>query len=142
MRLYFFGNMYLSSIQQGIQAAHVTAALLTKYAPPAQGHHGSDTHWDRLMDWARNHQTMILLNGGYGRNLHALVERFSQAENPFPWCQFHESPDALEGALTSVGILLPERIYDASRTGDFYRDYFTKWEIDLALEMSKYRLAA
>ena len=33
MRAYYFGNMYLSSIQQGIQAAHATHELFNKYMP-------------------------------------------------------------------------------------------------------------
>ena len=31
MRAYFWGNMYLSSIQQGIQAAHVVTEMFAKY---------------------------------------------------------------------------------------------------------------
>ena len=31
MRAYFFGNMYLSSIQQGIQAAHCLGEMFLKY---------------------------------------------------------------------------------------------------------------
>ncbi len=109
MRAYFFGNMYLSSIQQGIQAAHATAEMFTKY----------DTceyeKRDLLHAWASNHKTMILLNAGYSEEIHKLVEFFKNEKNPFPWAPFHEGVDALDGALTTVGIVLPEEIYNAAK---------------------------
>ena len=107
MRAYFFGNMYLSSIQQGIQAAHAVADMFVKYD-------GQDEMVE-LKNWAYDHKTMILLNGGYSENIRALVEFFDSPENPYPWVPFFEGQDALDGALTTVGIVLPEKIYEASR---------------------------
>lgn len=103
MRAYFFGNMYLSSIQQGIQAAHVTAELFMK-PHSEQGN-------IYLLDWANNHKTMILLNAGYSEEIRRLVEFFDTTDNPYPWASFNEGQDALDGALTCVGIVVPERIY-------------------------------
>jgi hypothetical protein len=105
LRAYFFGNMYLSSIQQGIQAAHVVADIFTQYRP------GDNQAADMLYDWAENHKTMILLNGGYGSELHRLYETFSSPENPYPFAAFRESAEALDGAMTSVGIVLPEYVW-------------------------------
>lgn len=108
MRAYFFGNMYLSSIQQGIQAAHVTHELFNKY---------DSAHSDEgllLREWSEDHKTMILLNAGYGENIHTLSERFSNSENPYPWANFHEEEASLDGAITCVGIVLPEKIYEAA----------------------------
>ena len=106
MRAYFFGNMYLSSIQQGIQAAHVTAEMFSKYSGRAGALSG------QLFEWVEGHKTMILLNAGYGEELYRLGDLFSHQENPYPWAAFSESEEALDGAMTSIGIVLPERIYE------------------------------
>lgn len=103
MRAYFFGNMYLSSIQQGIQAAHVTAELFMKS-------HSEEGNMF-LLDWANNHKTMILLNAGYSDEIRRLIEFFGDVDNPYPWASFNEGQDALDGALTCVGIVVPEKIY-------------------------------
>lgn len=109
MRAYYFGNMYLSSIQQGIQAAHVTHELFTKHSP---GFNDDPSEEFLLLDeWARNHKTMILLNGGYMETILELVGFFESDENPYPWATFREGEDSLGGILTSVGIVLPEKIY-------------------------------
>ena len=106
MRAQYFGNMYLSSIQQGIQAAHATHEMFTRYT-----HTISGEKTQMLYDWAENHKTMILLNGGYMETIQDLVWFFSHDENPYPWSKFREGEDSLGGILTTVGIILPERIY-------------------------------
>ena len=106
MRAYFFGNMYLSSIQQGIQAAHAVHEMFLRY-PVRQEIDGGDYLWD----WAKDHKTMILLNGGYAETIQELVDFFNNRENPYPWADFHEEEASLNGALTTVGIVLPEKIY-------------------------------
>ena len=105
MRAYYFGNMYLSSIQQGIQSAHVTAEIMLKYVTVTGSYEITDDP-KRIMawDWAKNHKTMILLNGGYSENIHNLIEFFDTRENPYPWADFYEGQDALDGALTCAGI--------------------------------------
>jgi len=150
MRAYFFGNMYLSSIQQGIQAQHTTAEMFIEY-PDAPD----------LLDWATNHKTSILLNGGYSENLHRLVDSFAVEENDFAWGHFHESEEALDGALTCVGIILPAEIYDTAAfvrsartredrlivdkfndTGVFEEELFSDFEIWLINEITNYGLAS
>ena len=117
MRAYFFGNMYLSQIQQGIQAAHVLAEMWVKWGDPVF------TQYTDLKEWAENHKTMILLNAGYSSEIESLVEYFNR-QNPYPWASFNEDPRALglgyddigqKGALTCAGIILPERIYETAR---------------------------
>jgi hypothetical protein len=105
MRSYFFGNMYLSSIQQGIQAAHVVHDMFVKYQIESEQKR-------TLFDWATNRKTMILLNAGYADEILKLQEFFRSAENPYPWATFHEEGASLNFAATSVGIVLPEKIYD------------------------------
>lgn len=159
MRAYFFGNMYLSSIQQGIQAAHVVADMFIKY----KSDDGQQA--DMLIDWAENHKTMILLNGGYGETLRGLIEFFDNSENPYPWESFNEGKDSLDGALTDVGIILPEKIYDTAalirgRNGQEKLDIiqrtgslkvvtdtetvirvFDKWEFELLQKLNTFGMA-
>lgn len=173
MRLYTFTNLYLSSIQNGIQTGHVIHEMFVKYAPKFI--HDSNvnlTHdsemYDMIYDWAENHKTMILLNGGYSDNLRELMLRFGQNENPFPWEYFREGQDALDSALTCVGIILPEKIYESAayiRSLPFHKKTeelsniesfgnielnlkgkevtfeLSKWEFDLVNELNNYRLA-
>ena len=109
LRFYSFGNMYLSSIQQGIQAAHVVGEMSTMY----WGEQSEYAH--SFYDWAANHKTIILLNGGYGENLHDLIDFFDCMDNEYPFAYFKESEAALDNALTSVGIVLPEEIYGGAK---------------------------
>lgn len=109
LRAYFFGNMYLSSIQQGIQAAHVISDMFVKYDE------WNTRESDLLWEWAEDHKTMILLNAGYGNEIHDLVEFFGQNENNFPFECFCEAEEALDGAITSVGIILPKYIWEGSK---------------------------
>jgi len=77
MRAYYWGNMYLSSIQQGIQALHCTSEMFLKYLP----------HTERagpLYDWAKNHKTSILLNGGDQAALLDIWVHLNQDENMYP----------------------------------------------------------
>lgn len=109
MRLYTFTNMYLSPIQKGIQSAHVTHDLFVKYRDYMDYEMNAF-----LFDWAENHKTMIVLNGGYSSTIAALNLSFSDSRNPYPFTHFNESDDALCGALTCVGIVLPEKIYETA----------------------------
>lgn len=153
MRAYFFGNMYLSSIQQGIQAAHVTAEMFVKYA------NTKGPNYHPLHEWAAGHKTMILLNAGYAEVLYDLLGFFSLSDNPYPWAEFHESETALNGAFTSIGIVLPGRIYDTAkvcRERGFHPSLLncgnlgvqnglpsdlTEWEGDLILKLNEFGLA-
>lgn len=109
MRAYFFGNMYLSSIQQGIQALHVVSEMFVKYSDP------NKPNYHPVHEWATDHKTVVLLNAGYGSELYKLYGLFDDSNNPYPWAHFHESEDALDNAFTSIGIILPERIYETSK---------------------------
>lgn len=110
MRAYFFGNLYLSSIQQGIQAGHCIADMFVRYddqiTPGPQN--------NMLFEWAKNYKTMILLNGGYDSTIRDLTQFFEDLQNPYPWVDFFESDEAMNGMQTTVGIVLPERIYEAA----------------------------
>jgi len=158
MRAYFFGNMYLSSIQQGIQSLHATSEKFVKYYGCAGNANKA------LMDWATNHKTVCLMNGGFNSSIRELMNFFDSDQNPFPWAEFHEEEDSLDGALTCVGIVLPEKIYDTAKliregdsasileqiqkTGTYtvFEDtptirMFTKWEFDMLKTLNMFGLA-
>jgi hypothetical protein len=97
------GNYYLSSIQQGIQAAHALGEM---------GLHNGDN--ESFCEWIDKHKTMVLLNGGNSASLRELWTLLSDPRNKeFPVSKFHEDKQSLDGALTCVAIVLPEYIYDA-----------------------------
>lgn len=109
LRAYFFNNMYLSSIQAGIQSQHTTAEMFVKYLP--FDHKCSDT----LYDWAIHYKTTIVLNGGMQSELQEILSLLQEKNNPYPFAFFKEAEYSLNGALTNVGIILPERIYHYSK---------------------------
>jgi len=108
-RLYTFGNFYLSSIQQGIQAAHALGELFLKYNRGAQDGTTEKLH---LINWAEDHKTMICKNGGAEAELLELIRVFNTDKNPYPWSFFEEEQAALNGACTCVAIVVPDTIYD------------------------------
>ena len=78
-------------------------------------------------DWAENHKTIIICNGGNTAMLEDLFTRLIDLAAQFrlPLVKFYEDEQSLNGALTSVAIILPEWAYDVKffkgTTGpDFY----------------------
>lgn len=108
LRLYTFINFYLSSIQQGIQSAHLVHELMLKYQMHSSG------AAKMVSDWARNHKTMIVLNGGGTQELVSAIETL-RAQDAYPWVEFYESQECLSGALTGVAVVLPESVFNAER---------------------------
>lgn len=107
MRYYGFGNYYLSSLQQGLQAAHVIKGLWTEYEKDTQSYQIAE-------EYARNHKTMVLLNGGNAAGLRYIYNSFKKFEAEgmtLPFAKFNEDEQSLDGALTAVGIVLPEKYY-------------------------------
>lgn len=181
MRIYCFGNFYLSSIQQGIQALHVLGEMVNKYSICTVAHddhnekvfNGDSPQATMLADFLVNHKTAILLNGGAQKELDVLYGFFNSGllleKNEFPFAYFREEEDALDSALTCVGIVIPFRIYELTdrlkkdsdkliqfrieeqlnRRGfasyDFDNPNCTinnRWEYELAQLLGTYRLAS
>lgn len=135
LRLYTFTHFMLSSIQQGIQAGHAAVELTRR---------GNDL----TIKWAKEWKTMICLNGGNSQELKELVFFLSNYDNIFPWCGFSESNEALDGSLTSIAIVLPERIFGTAenlrkmKAGEWMPKFgFTEWEYELIGRLSKTSLA-
>lgn len=167
-RAYFFGNMYLSSIQQGIQAAHVLSNMFIKYQPIVTDdcEYVPSDELRMLNNWASEHKTMILLNGGYSETIRDLYMFFTNNENSYPFDYFTESGPALDGALTCTGIILPEKIYEAAaiirgrdgsdklesikntgsltieNNGETVTYTFNKWEFQLIQKLNQFGLAS
>ena len=147
MRFYGFGNYYLSSLQQGLQAGHAAVDLHVKYNIHEQGHYDIKPCQDMYNDWAENHKTMVLLNGGNSADLADLFAFLYCEENPYPFVKFHEDEVSLNGALTYVGMILPPKIYDkaaAIRQDSSelaFMDGYSQFEIDLCLRLNQYGLA-
>jgi len=110
LRLYTFCNYYLSSIQQGIQSAHVVSELFTKYV----------CEENLLWAWGRKHKTMIVCNGGMGSDLEDGFAALINLESIYPITGFREEPSAFMTAgsqvlqpMTAFGIILPNTVYEA-----------------------------
>lgn len=148
MRCYHLCNMYLSSIQQGIQSAHAQMELFNKYVC------SDDPQEDMLFDWSSNYKTMIVLNGGYLSTMENALEFFNQYDNPYPFAPFYESKEALGGILTNIAIVLPEKIYNTIPCVKFSPEgiidfsdapygayHFTDFEKELIMLLKGFRLA-
>lgn len=111
MRLYSFQNFYFAGIHAGIQTAHSVAEIAARYDA------GSPEN-EMFLDWAVNHKTIIVKNGGMAGDLRKLIETLSRDDNPYPWAKFHEDQYAADGCLTNVSIVVPTdvwRLADAKR---------------------------
>lgn len=147
LRLYTFTLYQLSSIQQGIQAGHAAVELGIK-AYKKQMNLRQGTEWTIYHRWATEWKTMVLLNGGDLSELEEFRDFLMFYENTFPWAEFRESDESLGAILTSVAIILPERIFKTAeelRKNTFvtkdYPDGFTDWELELINKLSRTGLA-
>jgi hypothetical protein len=109
MRLYSFCNQYLSSIQQGIQTAHLVSNLFNKY----KNSRGM-LEYDILFKWADTHKTIIVLNGGTTENIQSIFQDLWLYQDVnLPFDKFHEDDNSLGGIITCCGIVVPEEMYEA-----------------------------
>lgn len=111
MRCYHFNNMYLAGIHAGIQSAHAQQELTIKYLLDEARSHTEEAK-QNYIEWTQSHKTMCVLNGGGSSDLRGWIEFLSQAENTlYSWAPFSESEGALDGALTNIALVLPEKMY-------------------------------
>jgi hypothetical protein len=144
MRLYTFTNYYLSSIQQGIQPLHVTSELFVKY--PNEQHDINSPDY-LVWEWAKNHKTVVCLNGGNNADLHdslALISTFAK-DLGLPWAYFREDAESLAGAMTSLGVIVPAKLYEYAaelrKLNIRNYDEFTGTEYDFAMFLNQFGLA-
>lgn len=145
-RAYYFGNMYMSSIQQGIQALHCTSELYLKYGRGTPSNQGND-----LYDWGLTYKTVVLLNGGDHAALIKIADFLDTEDNPYAWAEWNEGDPDLNGAMTCVGTVLPARIYESAkelRRPPRYREKemistdLTPWELGFIEVLNACRLAS
>lgn len=112
MRLYSITNMYMAGIHAGIQTQHSTVRLFVKYDKD-----GGDTFPQEalLFDWAINHETTVVLNGGMHDSLKELLELFEKWEKKevndvLPFAPFFEP--GVNNALTSISVIMPQNAID------------------------------
>jgi hypothetical protein len=113
LRLYSFCNFYLSSIQQGIQTAHLVAELWNNWNT---SDYKKCVKSKMLWDWSNNHKTIIVCNGGTSKDILDAYNMLTNLKSNFPMAIFAEEPGAIDSigsAVTGFGIILPEEIYDA-----------------------------
>ena len=121
MRLYTFINFYLSSIQQGIQTAHIMGELVNlsqspKYDPSKK---------EQILNWCKNHKTIVVCNGGNGEGIRNIIDLFENPINPYPFAYFYEDC-SVDGLLTGVGIIVPEEIYEMKSSFEVINGQRTK----------------
>jgi len=131
-RLYTFGNFYMSSIQQGIQALHSTTEIFIKY----ENSSSDFSQRSDLFDWANTDKTVICLNGGMDVDLQIIKTFFEQPDNPYAWSYFNEAPEAMNGMLTNVSIILPDIIYKTAQDIRSRKCYFRANELMVKIDNS------
>jgi len=139
MKVYNLAPMYLSSIQQGIQAAHAQVKLVKKYSDDLS-----------VQSWVDN-PTTICLNGGSSIRMHELKD-FLEMYSTLPWTYFREDEDSLEGLLTNICILVPEHVsaayYELVENKEYLvdgeylqfetlEDFFSNIDINVESELSQ-----
>lgn len=106
MRLYSFANYYLSPLQHGLQTAHCVSEMSQL---------GKIAELRVFNEWAMDHKTVIILNGGNSKMISDTYDLFEAPAKKLglPLVKFYEDEQSLGGALTSCAIVLPEDMYNA-----------------------------
>lgn len=118
MRCYHFCNFYLAGIHAGIQSAHAQHELAMKYLGDGFNAEMFDSEYPHIqaafdyVDWAKNHKTMILLNGGMQGDVLKMEQFLDSGNDRYPHASFREDEYALNGALTNVCVVLPYQMYE------------------------------
>ena len=112
MRAYFFVNTALSGIQKGLQVAHCVAEFFANFEDEA----GHDLTGTNLLHWAACHKTIIVLEGGFHQDLQEIEALLHDGDfGRGYFASFTEDAETMNGMMTAVGIILPERIYEAAK---------------------------
>lgn len=107
MKGLFFGHTFLSGGQKTLQAGHVIGELFLQ-------HQFGTKPRENLYNWVEFHKTIIAFDGGDCQDLQEIYEVIETIgeDHDLPYGQFFESKRSLNGALTSVGIIVPGYTYD------------------------------
>jgi hypothetical protein len=138
MRLYSFTNYYLSSLQNGLQTAHVVSDLFALH-PENRG----------LQVWAAVHKTIIILTGGNSTDLDTIGDQLDTLGGRLglATATFHEDGPSLNHATTACGIIVPANVYEYAairvfdETNAYMLDTVNDDERELANLIKSYPLA-
>ena len=116
LRMYGLVNYQLTGIQQGIQFLHA----VVEYGQTAQEIGGEVlAHYN---NWANNHKTVIILNGGTtNNNVNKLGtlnnHQKSLTDNKIAFAGFYEVD--LGDQLTALAFIIDERVFNKEKYPDF-----------------------
>ena len=120
-------------MQRGIQTGHAAVDIVRKYVLDEFGIMSENEAM--VKDWADNHKTFIVLNGGNNASLMNTYDIISKSNYPF--IKFHEDEDSLGSILTCVGVVIPETIFDTVISRDILGEEYIMCE-DEPLQLSKF----
>jgi len=112
MRRLFFNNFYVAGIRTGIQAGHSAEEMWMKATKRFLADPSAENRkvLEYLIEFADNHKTWVILTGGDHDALSDFFTFLLESDNPYPVSIFREP--GLGNAITSLSIVLPERMYD------------------------------
>lgn len=105
-RLFCWVNMYLSQIQRGIQTAHVVSQIAVNERDDK-----NSIYWH----WASLDCTIQVYNGGMYSDISEISNQLQVNHGEYPYAKFYESSAAMNGMLTSVGVILPRKIWQSAK---------------------------
>ena len=111
LRLYAFNHYKLTGIHAGIQTQHSCQEMNNKFNPDISVF--DERKAKILLDWATASKTTIILNGGNSEKLRGIKDLIRNSD--YPYGIFHESQEDMEGMLTNVCVVLPERVFNYTR---------------------------
>ena len=119
LRCYVFVNLALSSIQKGVQGNHACVEVGV----------ASDYN-DMYRDWAKNHKTLIYLQGGFHGEMFDQYKEFSRLCNKLdlPHSSFREDEETMNCMFTAFAGVVPSTVYDMdipllNSNGDLESDF-------------------
>ena len=107
-RMYCLSERHLSGIQKTIQAAHAIVEYSLAYGDSP-----------KYKQWAGEDKTIIVLDGGIYTDMLRVVDFLNEKHMNF--ATFKE-PD-MGYMMTSIALLVDERVWDASKYGRSYAHY-------------------
>ena len=111
LRMYGFVPYNISSIQKGIQFGHA----IVEYGL-------ENFHTNEYQDWANNHKTVILLNGGTTNNnpdrFGTINQTFNILKENGIVCSSFSEPD-LGDQMTAISFIIDERVFNRKNYPDF-----------------------
>lgn len=105
LRMYSLVMYNLSPIQQGIQAYHATIEAVNNFGNP------NTINEEQFKDWAQNHKTVIILNGGTSstmNNHHQILWSEQIGHNYF------NEPD-LNNSMSAISFIVDERVFNKEK---------------------------